>query len=197
MSSSQSGPHAPSNEIVHSKHHAKRSRHATEREMRVSLAPYAPIWSSENEQPTQAAAPIYHPAFERILKRLPEEHLRALTQQQLIALSLASLPSVAPHILDYRVSLPFFGRRYYLSFLAGREQRSRARLVADGQLPVGQLLRLNPIAWSLLLSLLVFGTMITLYIVKSMFGIDVFEDNLAMQDLMRFLNDPAHNLSKN
>ncbi|HPG89169.1 MAG TPA: hypothetical protein PLD46_05915 [Hyphomicrobium sp.] len=194
MPSRQSGLRAPTSGPARPWHDVAPAQASTERQIRSALAPYAPIWTAEGGASAQDAAPTYHPAFERILKRLPEQHLRAFTPEQLMALSLASIPSVAPHSLDYRVSLPFFGRRFYLTILAGREQRSRARLVADGQLPVTQLLQFNPVAWSLLLALLVFGAMITLYIVKSLLGIDVFEDTSAMHDLMQFLNDPAHKL---
>ena len=52
---------------------------------------------------------------------------------------LAGIPALrpvvtrAPHVIDYRVSVPFFGRRYYFAFFAGHEQRQLLRLVAESQ----------------------------------------------------------------
>lgn len=39
----------------------------------------------------------------------------------------------ASHAINYRVSTSFFGRRFYLTFLAGSEMRSLRRLQDEGQ----------------------------------------------------------------
>lgn len=151
--------------------------------------PYAPVWTG---QPVAAAGPSsqppFHPAFERLLKRLPEEHRRALTDEQLRALALASIPSPSNHSIEYRVSVPFFGRRYYFTVFAGREQRSLARLVAEGQLPVMQIARMNPVAWTLMLSLVGFGLLMALLIAKAMLGIEL-TDSVALPDVIPHLTD--------
>lgn len=151
--------------------------------------PYAPVWTG---QPVAAVGPEsqppFHPAFERLLKRLPEEHRSALTDEQLRALALASIPSPSNHSIEYRVSVPFLGRHYYLTVFAGREQRSLARLVAEGQLPVMQIARMDPVAWSLMLSLVGFGVLTALLIVKAMLGIEL-TDSVALPDFIPHLTD--------
>lgn len=100
-------------------------------------APYAPNWSacttSSGAQIKSAVSEESHPAFLRMLERLPYDVRQSLTVEQLVALAHASKPSEAPHLIAYRTSLPFFfGRRYYVSLLFGRERRALARLMADG-----------------------------------------------------------------
>lgn len=154
----------------------------------ASHEPYAPLWSGNPVAISAAPQPPFHPAFERLLKRLPEEHRRALTDEQLSALALASLPSPASHLIEYRVSVPFFGRRFYLTVFAGREQRALARLVSEGQLPAIQIARLNPVAWTLMLALIGFGVLMALMLAKAMFGIELTE-SVVMPDVMQHLTD--------
>lgn len=151
--------------------------------------PYAPVWTGQPITDTgHTSQSPFHPAFERLLKRLPEEHRRALTDEQLRALALASTPPPSNHSIEYRVSVPFFGRRYYLTVFAGREQRSLARLVAEGQLPVMQIVRMDPLAWTLMLSLVGFGVLMALLLAKAMLGIEL-TDSVALPDVVPHLTD--------
>ena len=111
---------------------------------------------------------------------------------QLVALSLASVPANSPHVIDYRVSVPFFGKRFYVTLLAGRERRSLARLAGEGQLPSVQMFNLNPALLGILLAIVIFGMAMGAYIVKSALGIDLFEGDSAMHEIFRALNDPSH-----
>lgn len=38
---------------------------------------------------------------------------------------------VIPHPINIRISLPFFGRRFFLTILGGSEKRSRERLAVE------------------------------------------------------------------
>lgn len=151
--------------------------------------PYAPVWSGQiADKATAPDAPTSHPAFERLLKRLPEEHRSGFTAEQLRALALASVPPPPNHQVEYRVSLPFFGRRYYLALFVGRERRARSRLVAEGQLPASQIIKPDPVAWTLMLFLGGFGVMLCLFIAKAMFGIELGE-SIALPEFMPHLTD--------
>lgn len=154
--------------------------------------PYAPLWSGPLAQ-TQSAiqapeSPTNHPAFERLLKRLPEEHRRAFTEEQLRALALASIPPPPNHQIEYRVSVPFFGKRFYVTLFVGRERRVRSRLVAEGQMPVAQILKPDPVAWTLILALTGFGVLLALFLAKAMFGIELGE-SIVLPDVMPHLTD--------
>lgn len=152
--------------------------------------PYAPVWSGPlGTAHAQAShSPTNHPAFERLLKRLPEEHRRAFTDEQLQALALASIPPPPNHGIEYRVSLPFFGKRFYVTLFVGRERRARSRLVAEGQLPVSQIVKPDPVAWTLILALTSFGALLALFIAKAMFGVELGE-SVALPDVMQHLTD--------
>lgn len=72
--------------------------------------------------------------------RIPTDILDALTEAQRQRLIEAITPRQTAHKFDFRTSLPFFGRRYYLTILAGPERRSLERLLSEGQLEQGKLL---------------------------------------------------------
>lgn len=123
-----------------------------------------------------------------MMANVPEEITQTFSDQQLVALSLASIPRVSPHVIDYRVSIPFFGKRYYLTVLAGRERRSRARLAREGQLMSGQVARLDATVLGVALAFGLIALAFGLYIVKSALGIDLFEGDFAMHEVFRQLN---------
>ncbi len=81
----------------------------------------------------QHAAPAVSPqknaAFKRMMRRLPA-HIRAsLTPLQLEAIADAVVETNARHSLAVRKSWRVFGRRYYLAFFIGRENRRRPTAV--------------------------------------------------------------------
>lgn len=70
--------------------------------------------------------------------RIPADILALLTEAQRQKLIEAVTPRQSPHRIDFRTSIPFFGRRYYLTILAGPERRSLERLLSEGQLAQGK-----------------------------------------------------------
>lgn len=74
-----------------------------------------------------------HALMQRILEQLPPEERYSFSERQIEALhqSALSLPK-ARHIINIRWSIPFPPKGVYLVFFAGKEHRSRKRLLADG-----------------------------------------------------------------
>lgn len=110
------------------------------------------ITSADDRQPVDA--PIIND--EPLLQRLPEAFLVTLNARQLAALkgSLAP-PRASPHRVDFRVSLPWFGGRYYVVLLAGDERRSVDRLRLEGQLTVGRIAATYSAAMFMVVTLLI------------------------------------------
>lgn len=70
--------------------------------------------------------------------RIPADILELLSEAQRQRLIDAVTPRQSPHRIDFRTSIPFFGRRYYLTILAGPERRSLERLLSEGQIGQGK-----------------------------------------------------------
>lgn len=113
--------------------------------------------------------------FKRMLKRLPPGVLSTLTPVQLDAISDALIPDPPSHALDYRVSIPFMGRRYYVTLLAGRERRSLARLAREAQLHAKHVAAFYAFALLILGCLTLIGTVLIGYVVKSALDIDLMD----------------------
>lgn len=92
----------------------------------------------------------------RIIEQLPPEERYSFSDDQINALhrSALSLPT-ATHAVNIRWSVPFPGKGFYLVFLAGKEKRSRHRLIADGDFQL--LPRVVLMISTLLGCLIVFG----------------------------------------
>ncbi|ESA33411.1 hypothetical protein N836_21385 [Leptolyngbya sp. Heron Island J] len=97
-----------------------------------------------------------HALIKRILDQLPPEERYSFSEHQIEALhrSALSLPK-ANHIVNIRWSIPFPGKGFYLVFFAGKERRSRKRLLADGDFQL--LPRIVLILSSLLGCAIIFG----------------------------------------
>lgn len=108
-----------------------------------------------------------------MLAKLPPAVWDSLTTQQLDCISDALIPDPPRHAIDYRASIPFFGRRFYVTLLVGRERRSQERLAREAQLRA----RHVAIVYSVLLmfvscvSFLAF--VLAGYVLKSAMGIDL------------------------
>ena len=78
-----------------------------------------------------------HAFVRHIIEQLPPEQRYTFSDQQVDALhqSALALPK-AKHIINIRVSVPFIGKGFYMVLLAGREQRSQRRLMADNEFKV-------------------------------------------------------------
>lgn len=117
----------------------------------------------------------WHLPFRRLILSLPA-HVRAtLTADQLDALSLATRPQQAPHQFQYRISFPFLWRRYYLALFFGRERRSLSRLLREGQISAQRTSIVMLAGLSLLVGVSVLTTLASLYLAKSLLGIDLID----------------------
>lgn len=132
--------------------------------------------------------PAYIPSLDlqRLLQAIPASAGIGFSSQHLAALDAAierTKPRPGKHSLDFRVSLPVLGRRYYMVLLGGKERRSRARLAAEGQDAARRLW----IGYSLLVSVLFTAScmlgILLVYLVKSMLGMDLFDESSAMHEL--------------
>ena len=135
--------------------------------------PHAPAWREPGE--AEANARPYGANLSALLHRMPHHAARTFTTAQLRLLD--SLISQAPpsggHAIDYRVSLPLFGRRYYLTILAGRERRNTQRLARERQSAWTRVFTAYIVASWLLASVLVALGFIAIYVMKSIAGVDV------------------------
>ena len=112
--------------------------------------------------------------FARLSTMLPSDVARSFSDAQLAAIAWAfGTRRWRDHTVDLRWLLPLFGRSYYFVFLAGPERRTRARLLRDRLLQpiitIGNFIVAALFFTSILISILV-----TLYVVKSMLGINLF-----------------------
>ena len=73
-----------------------------------------------------------HALMRRILEQLPPEERYLFSEHQIEALhrSALSLPK-ADHMVNIRWSIPFPGKGFYLVLFAGKERRSKQRLLAE------------------------------------------------------------------
>lgn len=133
-------------------------------------------------------APQYEPSQDlaRLLAALPPSAGSKFNSEQLAALDIAvarTRPRPGKHKIDYRVSLPILGRRYYLVLLAGKERRTLARIHSEGQNTAWRM----SMAYAILMTAIaMFGTvavLVLLYAVKSMLGIDLFEEHSLLHSL--------------
>lgn len=112
------------------------------------------------------------PAIERFYAHLDERIAEELTPEQKEGVEKALLATTltSRHQIDIRRSFPFFSKRYYLVFLFGRDLRRQHRQEST-------LSRM--LLTFLLLIAVLFVTcciLLTLYMIKSALGIDVFQN---------------------
>lgn len=141
----------------------------------MTEALYKPFWAlrpAEQASGTQPQGPI-----SEILRYVPDVVALDLDAHQVAVLNeaLARRRRQKRHAIDYRGVVPWFGRRYYFSFLAGPEGRQRhegARKFSPRRMiiKVGSLMGLY-----LALAAMAFPVILLLYFVKTLAGIDLFE----------------------
>ncbi|MFO3904500.1 hypothetical protein AAHD62_08220 [Enterobacter hormaechei] len=91
-------------------------------------------------------------------------------QKEEIENAIVSITLASRHRVDFRKSFPFFGKRLYLVFLLGRDHRAHAR-------PESRLSRIVVTFLILFATLfLLCCVLLTLYMIKSALGIDVFQN---------------------
>jgi hypothetical protein len=102
----------------------------------------------------------------------------------------AGLPpaSLGRHLLAYRVSInTLLWGRFYVALLAGPERRSKARLDREGQTSMSRQAILVAAIASLTLTFSVFGLFCSLYLLKSVLGINVFRAGSPFHPLYELL----------
>ncbi len=136
---------------------------------------YAPAWLPDAGSAAAETVINAHPAFDRLMARLPFSMRSSFTGEQMMALARASVPIDAPHLLDYRVSVPVLKRRYYVSLLIGRERRSMSRLVQSGQTKRRRIMAAYAVATCSLIVVSVMVILVAALLLKVLLGIDVIE----------------------
>ena len=106
-------------------------------------------------------------AFQRLMRSLPEGAAKTFTSEQIAALETALAPSPKRHLIDFRVSLPFFNKRRYLVVLFGKESRSRARLLKEGQIQLGPIVATYGVLAGLIVGAMFLTGLICLYSVSA------------------------------
>lgn len=134
------------------------------------------------------------PELQRLLGAMTTKARAQFTPQHLAALEVAitrSRPRPDYHKADLRVSVPFFGKRYYMRFLAGTERRSKSRLEHEGQNRLSR--------QSLMVTVLISGVVTTaliamifgFYILKTLAGVDIFEDHSLFHQFLSLKTPPS------
>jgi len=73
-------------------------------------------------------------AAERLLGAIPGHVLDSFTTVQVQAIRAASRDQApSRHWIDYRASIPWMGRSFYLVVMVGKERRSADRVLREGQ----------------------------------------------------------------
>ena len=115
------------------------------------------------------------PQISDLVRALPPTLVDQLTFDDLQRLAAAVYRPSAQHIIDYRLSLPFGTRRFYVRLLCGRERRKLSRLIAEGQTnPWLTLAAAVLLLWFMITASLVFLA-VGLYLLKTVLGIDLFD----------------------
>lgn len=143
---------------------------------------FEPVWTACSQQHKKPPDVDVHPTFERMLSRMSLAARSGFTVEQLALLSKVSRPPEPLHWIDYRVSLPFFGRRFYLTFLFGKERRGLSRIKSEGQASVTKTSLIYVAVLWLLISTVLFASLVLVYALKSAIGIDVFDGPSALHD---------------
>ena len=113
------------------------------------------------------------PFFQRFFDQIPPEIAHTFTPEQLQAIKrIYGDRSLAKHAVNLRLSMPIPGLRFYLILLLGKEQRSRARIIKQSKLyPIWT--RLNAIAITVIIVLLMIFVFACAYFVLNVFGYTV------------------------
>ena len=113
------------------------------------------------------------PFFQRFFEQVPPEIAHTFTPEQLHAIKhIYGDRTLAKHAVNLRLSVPIPGSRFYFILLSGKEQRSRARILKQSKLyPIWT--RLNAIAITVIIVLLLFIVFACAYFFLNVFGYKV------------------------
>ncbi|MCU8199778.1 hypothetical protein M2G83_01705 [Vibrio vulnificus] len=113
----------------------------------------------------KAVAQFYHALDKQTAESLTEQQKRDIEQ------AVQSMGLVARHSIDVRKSLPWFGKRYYLALLCGRDRRGQVRAEES------KLVNFFTVTFVVIALLTLLGlSALALYLLKSALGIDIFKD---------------------
>ena len=143
---------------------------------------FEPVWTSTGQQHQQPPNIERHPTFERMLCKMSTEARSSFSIDQLALLSKITKPPPPLHWIDYRVSLPFFGGRYYLTFLFGKERRVLSRIKSEGQASLTKTSIVYVAVLWLLISISLLASLVLLYVIKSAVGLDLFSGPSVFHD---------------
>jgi len=120
----------------------------------------------------------------RLFSNAPAGFINTFTDKQIAGLNAATVAAdTRYHSIDYRTSISFFGIPFYVTFLMGREHRSRERLAMEGQTQIHRV-AIGHIILTLLVGLSCLAAVAcVLYLFKSVVGIDLFEGNSFLHEL--------------
>ncbi|WP_394139195.1 hypothetical protein [Vibrio chagasii] len=108
--------------------------------------------------------------FYRVLQQETQQSLSE-EQRQAIEKAVNQVGLVAKHSVDIRISFPWFGKRYYVVLLGGRDRRTAERQGESKWIVY---------ATTVLLTTFVLAggilALLALYLLKSALGIDLFEN---------------------
>lgn len=127
----------------------------------------------------------WHPTLRRLITQLPPRVSASFSTEQLLALSRATRPAPSPHAVEYRVSIPLFGRRYYFTLFAGRERRTIARLRHEGQLGAKVVSIAVAVGICLVSGAIALLAMFFIYLMKSTLGIDLTDGPSIFHNFLR------------
>ena len=115
------------------------------------------------------------PQVDTLVRVLPQKLIDQLTLDDLQRISAAIGPSRAPHIIDYRLSVPLGSQRFYFRVLCGRERRKLSRLIAEGQTNPWLVIVAAAMAFWFMMTMSLACIVVITYLVKSALGIDLFD----------------------
>lgn len=122
--------------------------------------------------------------LDRLFAHTPAGFSATFTDDQIAGLNAALLDAdTRYHAIDYRTSISFFGIPFYVTFLMGRERRSRERLAMEGQTQIHRVALAHIILTLVIAMSCVAAVACVLYLVKSALGIDLFDGHFALHDM--------------
>ena len=135
---------------------------------------FKPLWSSEDDKDIEGLGEK-NPAFGRMVRRIPPNIRQTFSAAQFEVISEAMQEQKRVHTVDFRVSVPFMWRRFYITLFAGEERRSSKRLAYERQLNAVKAAIAYIAAIAILFVFAGVPLFFFLYLAKSIIGIDLIE----------------------
>ncbi|MGF1744600.1 hypothetical protein [Vibrio minamisatsumaniensis] len=129
--------------------------------------------TERTNQNNGTAEPEKSRAVTQFYRVLQQETQESLSEEQKLAIEKAvnQVGLVAKHSVDIRKIFPWFGKRFYVVFLSGRDHRAAARQGESKWLAY-----LTTICLTMFVLTGVMLSLLALYLLKSALGIDLFKN---------------------